>query len=303
MGPQRAPTPSKSWFIGAKRSAHRSDNQLHQLSRGAQVSAEEGYHLNRELVIPRLRQKAAAGDAQAKQRLSQILQLESQYDSSGLEEILGHETRDQRRARRQQHVQNLKTRAAAGDQQAIARLQKMQADLALPGVSPQSTTPYYPSAAPPALPQTYPTGTYSYPAQSAYAYQSPYYDPSLSQNPYGPPPQPTIDVYQGDDESGLCVRTDSLGRQEIVDGWSPWGAIKSVATAPLKAVKYSFTVPYKAARAYSNPNKQVKSWSDLTRFSGSDALKEIWDPTLSATTSARWPARAATVTARRWPGG
>jgi hypothetical protein len=116
----------------------------------------------------------------------------------GREEILGHETREQRRARRQRHIQNLKTRAAAGDQQAIAKLQQMQAALSLPSTSPQSTSPYYPPAAPPALPQTnYPT---TYPAQSAYAYQSPYYDPSLSQDPYGPPPQPTVDVYQGAEE-------------------------------------------------------------------------------------------------------
>ena len=83
-----------------------------------------------------------------------------------------------------------------------------------PGTTP-ATPAAYPYNAPPTLPQTtYPGQTY--PAQSAYAYQSPYFDPSLSQDPMGPPPQPTVDVYQGDESGGLSVSTDSLGRQEIL---------------------------------------------------------------------------------------
>jgi len=55
-------------------------------------------------------------------------------------------------------------------------------------------------------------------------------------------------------------------------GWG-WGSIKrglrSSITAPFKAVKYSFTVPYRATKSYIT-NKQLKGASDLTHFSGDE---------------------------------
>lgn len=57
-------------------------------------------------------------------------------------------------------------------------------------------------------------------------------------------------------------------------GWG-WGSIKrgirSSITTPFKAVKYSFTVPYRATKAYIT-NKQLKGASDLTHFSGDEEV-------------------------------
>lgn len=135
----------------------------------------------------------------------------------GRDEILGWES--QRRRRRRQIIQTLKTRAAAGDPRAIARLQKLQAELS----APVATSTSAPATNVPTLfayPQTPQSTSYasSYTtpptyAQQAYnpyvaptvAYQSSYFDPSLSQNPYGPPPQPTIDSFQGDDLLGILL--------------------------------------------------------------------------------------------------
>jgi len=50
--------------------------------------------------------------------------------------------------------------------------------------------------------------------------------------------------------------------------------IRSSITAPLKAVKYSFTVPYRVTKSYVT-NKQINSASDLTRFSGSMSEEEL----------------------------
>lgn len=53
-------------------------------------------------------------------------------------------------------------------------------------------------------------------------------------------------------------------------GWG-WGSVtrrlKSSVTAPFKAVKYSFTVPYRGTKAYLT-NRPVKKLSDFTRFRG-----------------------------------
>ncbi|MFI5091335.1 MAG: hypothetical protein ACHP7P_14905, partial [Terriglobales bacterium] len=149
--------------------------------------------------------------------------------------LVGRESRAQRRARRQQKLTSLKARAAAGDQTAVARLQKMQTRLTTelstiatpatstaPPIIPGTTTPYAtppygtapvspsytptnpvtPPAYPTYPPTTYPTSYPSYPPQ--YAYQSPYYDPN-TMDPYGPAPQPTVDVYQGDEEAAALA--------------------------------------------------------------------------------------------------
>jgi hypothetical protein len=117
----------------------------------------------------------------------------------GRDEILGWA-----RKRRRQSIRELKARAASGDQRAIARLRRLQAELstAITATPAPANTPtlFASSLAAPYAAPTYPQQTYSpYVAQPA-AYQSPYFDASLSQDPYGPPPQPTIDVFQGDDE-------------------------------------------------------------------------------------------------------
>jgi hypothetical protein len=153
-----------------------------------------------------------------------------------------HRDRSSDRSNRQQRLASLKTRAAAGDQAAVAKLAKLQTRLTtelstlntpatttttpttappvipgtttpsfIPGTNIPSTVPGAPPAIPPygttSYPTTYPTG---YPAaypqgyptyQPQYAYQSPYYDPG-TMDPYGPAPQPTVDVYQGSATQG-----------------------------------------------------------------------------------------------------
>ena len=130
--------------------------------------------------------------------------------------------RSARHARRARKITQLKARAAAGDQQAIARLQQMQQQLNLatspvppaPPVPAPVTAPnallYAPSPA--ALPTATPTNSPSYQPP---VYQPPTYQPPAYQPPYVPPyyrdadgnyyqnqpqpgqSQPTIDVFVG----------------------------------------------------------------------------------------------------------
>ena len=157
--------------------------------------------------------------------------------SSGESSFIGRHHRRRDKTSRQQRLANLKTRAAAGDQAAVAKLQAIQTKLttelstlstpatatttappvipgttippAVPGAPPVINPTTYPTTtpttAPTTYPATYPPG-YPYPQgyptyQPQYAYQSPYYDPS-TMDPYGPAPQPTVDVYQGDSDLG-----------------------------------------------------------------------------------------------------
>lgn len=112
----------------------------------------------------------------------------------GSDEILGWERR-----RRSQGIQALKSQAAAGDQRAVAKLNRLRAALSTTSVPFSAATPA-PFGAPSYPRQTYAPVSYSYPSYQAPAYQTPYFDASLSQDPYGPAPQPTIDVFQGDDD-------------------------------------------------------------------------------------------------------
>ena len=114
----------------------------------------------------------------------------------GRDEILGWARRGGRRG-----IQNLKTRAASGDPRAVARLQRLRAALAAPDAPASAPAPY---AAQPGYASNYP------------AYQSPYFDASLSQDPYGPAPQPTIDVFQGDAELAEIVSSGDADLEEIV---------------------------------------------------------------------------------------
>ena len=123
----------------------------------------------------------------------------------GRDEILGWES--QRRRRRRQFIQALKARAAAGDPRAIARLQRLRDELAAT-IAPAVPAPNAPTMF--AYPQATSTTPYVAPTYAPYvtstpAYQSPYYDASLSQDPNGPAPQPTIDVFQGDDLLGILL--------------------------------------------------------------------------------------------------
>ncbi len=106
----------------------------------------------------------------------------------GLDEILGWGFRKRRRS----NIQQLKARAASGDQRAIAHLARLRAALGVPNTA-TTATPNTPTLF------AYPEATsYVAPNYPAPAYQTPYFDASLSQDPYGPAPQPTIDVFQGD---------------------------------------------------------------------------------------------------------
>jgi len=147
----------------------------------------------------------------------------------GLDEIVGRDNRARRRARRRRHLQNLKTRAAAGDQQAIAKLQRMQNDLGLPAASASVATTTPATATSSTIPPLYlnPTSptppTYSAytstPATSAYqpsyqqqyAYQNPNYQSSY----YNSNAQDPIDVYQGDVGHGPDF-DDIFGLEEIL---------------------------------------------------------------------------------------
>lgn len=126
---------------------------------------------------------------------------------------IGRATRAQRRARRLRRVQQLKARAAAGDPRAVAKLRKMQAALGLPV---PTAAPLPPAYSPP--PQSY-APAYQPAYQPSYAaapaYQSPDYDESLSQDPFGPPPQPTVDVYQGEEERELARDGGSAERSAL----------------------------------------------------------------------------------------
>ena len=130
-----------------------------------------------------------------------------------------------RRARRAQKLASLKARAATGDQRAIARLQQMQqqltqnlpaAALATTALTPSTAAnPYYtpPSSLTPTSPLSQPV-SYPYPPIPTSAYQAPYTPQSYYQDPdgnyyqtqqqpgYG---QPTIDVYQGDEEAAALA--------------------------------------------------------------------------------------------------
>jgi hypothetical protein len=131
---------------------------------------------------------------------------------------VGRATREQRRARRLLRIQQLKSRAAAGDPRAVARLQQMRAALGLPANA-ASPPPFKPLSPPAYLPTAY-QPTYAPPSyQPSYAqppaYASPYYDESLSQDPYGPPPQPTVDVFQGEEEAELARDGGSTERAAL----------------------------------------------------------------------------------------
>jgi hypothetical protein len=117
-------------------------------------------------------------------------------------EIVGRdEIRGWSRRRRHHGIRELKARAAAGDQWAIAKLQRLRDSLAT------ATTPATPAGPAMFASSLTPAPTYAPPVYSPYVpptYQTPYYDASLAQDPLGPPPQPTIDVFQGD-ELGILL--------------------------------------------------------------------------------------------------
>lgn len=145
-----------------------------------------------DLVLRNTRHNWARGAAPSRATFALMVFEASSRSSSSV----GRESRAQRRARRLQHVQRLKTKAAAGDQQAIARLQQMQADLGLPATTtPASTTPgsATPASPTPAIFGTpsstpgYPASTYpsTYPPAYPSAYQSAY-QPGYPQSTYQP---------------------------------------------------------------------------------------------------------------------
>lgn len=154
--------------------------------------------------------------------------------------------------RRARKLARLKARAAAGNQQAIARLQQMQQRLAARAATGdlqatallqqvQLSTTTTPTTAPPAATtptlaayaQTNPayappaaTSPYAYPYNTP-AYQAPTAQPTYYEDAYGNfiptnqvpgQAQPTIDVYQGDEEAealagdGGATERESLGR-------------------------------------------------------------------------------------------
>jgi hypothetical protein len=166
----------------------------------------------------------------------------------GAQSFVGRRHHRPTQAERQQRLASLKTRAAAGDQAAVAKLQKIQSKLTaelstlnspqaattpttappvIPGTTPTvpgappAIPPYgttnYPTTYPPGYPTSYPQ---NYPAyQPQYAYQSPYYDAS-TMDPYGPAPQPTVDVYQG----SSTLSDSSLGEEETALACEAGGA-------------------------------------------------------------------------------
>ena len=166
-----------------------------------------------DLVLRNTRHNWARGSAPSRATFALMV-----FEASSRSSSIGRENRAQRRARRLQHVQRLKTKAAAGDQQAIAKLQRMQADLGLPATTtpasatpasatpgsptpaifgtPSSTPGYpastYPSTYPPAYPSAYqpgyPQSAYQpgYP-QSAYQQQYAYQPQYAAQSPYYDP--------------------------------------------------------------------------------------------------------------------
>ena len=165
-----------------------------------------------------------------------------------------HRDKTNDRSNRQQRLASLKTRAAAGDQSAVAKLAKLQTRLTTelstlnapatttpttaPPVIPGTTTPTfipgtnipstvpgappavppygpatYPATYPPGYPTAYPQGYPTY--QPQYAYQSPYYDPG-TMDPYGPAPQPTVDVYQGEEDAALACEAGGAERAALI---------------------------------------------------------------------------------------
>ena len=189
--------------------------------------------------IQRLRQKSPRTEAE-NTRLEQLSEHLTRIEAmSGIgDDAWRARKRAARQARRARKLAQLQARAAAGDQQAIARLQQIQQRLSnstsftsassslyaqppvLPVTStvtptsalpPTATPPNSPSYRPPLYqPTTYPQVPTTYPQTPAY--QPPpvptYYqdaDGNYYQYPPQPgQPQPTIDVYQG----------DSLGNEE-----------------------------------------------------------------------------------------
>ena len=177
-----------------------------------------------------------------------LTRLEAMSGVCGAQSFVGRRHHRPTQAERQQRLASLKARAAAGDQAAVARLQKIQSNLTaelstlnspqaattpttappvIPGTTPTvpgappAIPPYgttnYPTTYPPGYPTSYPQ---NYPAyQPQYAYQSPYYDPS-TMDPYGPAPQPTVDVYQG----SSTLSDSSLGEEETALACEAGGA-------------------------------------------------------------------------------
>jgi hypothetical protein len=162
--------------------------------------------------------KTAEETRQVEQLTERLARLDAMSGS-----FVGRSSRGSKRARRMRRLQDLKTKAAAGNPNAIAKLRRMQ-DLyasALPATALPTIAPTIPGQAP-VSPSYTPTGTPTYyqPAPTVYptypaAYQSPYFNPDLAQNPYGPAPQPTIDVYQGEEEAALAGDGGSSERQAV----------------------------------------------------------------------------------------
>jgi hypothetical protein len=140
-----------------------------------------------------------------------------------------------RRARRAAKLTNLKTRAASGDQRAIARLQRMQAELntaALP-TTPAVASPFAtstPYVAPSPFATSVPYGTAPTPAPytppSPYQSYNPAAYPSSAYNPYGQyqyqqpqpgTPPPAIDVFVGHRSKGEAE--EMAAEREDSGGW------------------------------------------------------------------------------------
>ena len=160
--------------------------------------------------VAKLKAQAGKGDDKAKRALL-VLRESGIFNPTQQITILGafinQGRREARHNRRSQKIANLKTRAASGDQRAIARLQRMQQQLnsatptgitPLPGtssyqpVNPGTSQPAY-ATQPAYVPQP------SYAAQPAYA--PPYYQ-DADGNYYQTQPQPgvvppTVDVFVG----------------------------------------------------------------------------------------------------------
>jgi hypothetical protein len=148
--------------------------------------------------LQRLQSRAAAGDTRATARLQKV----------------------------QQRMSTLQTQANAGDQQAAAKLQRLQRKLGTqvaPSTAPPvipSTTPY---GAPPALSSSNPYGSPAAFSPSTSQYPPLPYDPEYeyyytntpTPSPTGPLPQPTIDVFVGEEERALAAEGGQCERAAL----------------------------------------------------------------------------------------
>ena len=151
-----------------------------------------------------------------------------------------------RRHRKRDRILNLKARAASGDQQAIAKLQRMRQQLDQSVATTASPDSKFSTFGPASLnaPPVAAVTPYGYPYQTQPTYPSSAYPSDYNQYPYnygypnpvpltsstfGPNPQPTVDVFVGEEEramaqeGGACERA-ALRRRTGVSGPSFVGA-------------------------------------------------------------------------------